>query len=181
MKGKSIVEYIIVDKNLQPTYYDLERHKINIWKCKVIGKFTEKKWETYNRLVAKYNKDMRHRSEYWNNHPVLSLHNTPYGYYDQEYDLDIKSAKALMKKITTLNKKNLPKFVLICTISIFLLKDVSIRSPPLKSIPKFKPFITMKIIDIIDNIPEVKKKNFLFPMKFRLGVFFINLISILKF
>tara|TARA_B100001287_G_scaffold13015_1_gene9756 strand:+ start:577 stop:1425 length:849 start_codon:yes stop_codon:yes gene_type:complete len=86
-KGKSIVEYIIVDKNLQPTYYDLEYHKINIWKCKVVGEFTEENWEIYNRLVAKYNKDMRHRSEYWNNHPVLSSHNTPYGYYDQGYDV----------------------------------------------------------------------------------------------
>ena len=35
--------------------------------------------------------------------------------------------------------------------------------------------------DIIDNKHEVKKKNFLFPMKFKLGVFFINLNSMLKF
>ena len=46
---------------------------------------------------------------------------TIYLYYDQEYDLDIKSAKTLIKKITTLNKKNLPKFVLICTINIVTL------------------------------------------------------------
>ena len=45
-------------------------------------------------------------------------------------------------------------------ISIFLLKDVSIKSPPLKSIPKLSPFIIKKNIEIIDNKPEVIKKNF---------------------
>jgi hypothetical protein len=46
---------------------------------------------------------------------------TIYLYYDQEYDLDIKSIKTLIKKITRLNKKNLPKFVLICTLNFVTL------------------------------------------------------------
>jgi hypothetical protein len=46
---------------------------------------------------------------------------TIYLYYDQEYDLDVRSLITLSKKITSLDKKNLPKFVLICTINIVTL------------------------------------------------------------
>ena len=46
-----------------------------------------------------------------------------------------------------------------------------LKSPPLKSIPKLSPFIIKKNIEIIDNKPEVIKKNFLLSIKFMLGVF----------
>lgn len=85
-KRKSKVKFIPLDKNLQPMYH-ISEYDINIWSCKVVGEFTEENWETYNHLVAKYNKDKRHRTEYWYNHPVLSSHIIPYGYYNRGYDI----------------------------------------------------------------------------------------------
>lgn len=102
-KRKSKVKFIPLDKNLQPMIH-ISECDINIWCCKVVGKFTEENWETYNRLVAKYNKDKRHRTEYWYNHPVLSSHIIPYGYYNHGYDI-MNGDVPLSETYSCLNQK----------------------------------------------------------------------------
>ena len=92
--GKSTIEYISVTKDMMPASryiygrpYITTVAKMNVWKCEVVGKFTAENWTTYNHLVAKYNKDMRHRKEFWDNHPVLRTIRKPYGYYNRCHDV----------------------------------------------------------------------------------------------
>ena len=60
---------------------------MNIWKCDVVGKFTNKNWKEYDNILQKYDLNMKCREEFWNNHPVLRYINKPYGYYDRRYDV----------------------------------------------------------------------------------------------
>ena len=102
-KRKSKVKFIPLDKNLQPMYH-ISEYDINIWSSKVVCEFTEENWEIYNRLVAKYNKDKKHRTEYWYNHPVLSSHIIPYGYYNRGYDV-MNGDVPLSETYSCLNQK----------------------------------------------------------------------------
>ena len=92
-KGKSSVEYIIVDKNLLPItirhnlLHDSRPYIMNVWKCKVIGEFTEENWEVFNHAIHKNNRDIKCREEFWNNHPVLSTLDKPWRYYHNEFDI----------------------------------------------------------------------------------------------
>ena len=70
---------------------------------------------------------------------------------------------------------------LITLISTLFFKLISISRPPLKSIPKFKPFQIRKKSEIIKKTADVMKKKFLLLRKLMFGVFFIILINMLKF
>lgn len=90
---KSTVEYVSVNKDMLPAsrkwngLYISYRSKMNVWKCDVVGEFTIDDWKTYDSILRKYNSDMKCRTEFWNNHPVLSILNIPWGYYDRRYDV----------------------------------------------------------------------------------------------
>ena len=91
--SKSTIEYVSVNKDMLPAsgvwngLYISHRSKMNVWKCDVVGKFTNDNWKTLNSVLHKYNHDMKCRTEFWNNHRVLSSLNIPWGYYDRRYDI----------------------------------------------------------------------------------------------
>ena len=70
---------------------------------------------------------------------------------------------------------------MILGISASFFKLISMSRPPLKSIPKFKPFKIRKKSEIIKKTADVVKKKFLLLRKLMFGVFFIILINMLKF
>lgn len=89
----SNVKYVSVNKYMNPAStiwngsYISYINKMNIWKCDVVGKFTNKNWKEYDNILQKYDLNMKCREEFWKNHPVLRYINKPYGYYDRRYDV----------------------------------------------------------------------------------------------
>ena len=93
---KNTVKYLYVNKNLLPTtakWSGYMQHKqicqntMNVWKCEVIGKFSEADWKAYYCAIRKFNQDMRCREEFWENHPVLNTLNKPHGFYNRYFDI----------------------------------------------------------------------------------------------
>ena len=91
--NKDTVKYVSVNKDMLPAArkfswkYYTDHDKINVWKCEVVGEFTPENWTAYSHAINDYNHDMKCRKEFWDNHPVLSYANIPYGYYDMRIDV----------------------------------------------------------------------------------------------
>lgn len=91
--GKDIVEYVSLDKDMLPAAaefshnYYRDHNKMNVWKCEVVGEFSPDNWDAYTRVIDDYNRDMKCRKEFWDNHPVLSYANRPYDYYNMRIDV----------------------------------------------------------------------------------------------
>jgi hypothetical protein len=91
---KNTVKYIHVNKDLLPittkwngAYMTYPNGAMNVWKCEVIGEFSAADWKAYYCAICKYNRDIKCREEFWNNHPVLNTLNIPYGFYNRYFDI----------------------------------------------------------------------------------------------
>ena len=93
VNGNSNIKYIGLTEDLLPTtsswngIYNTYRKSKSVWKCDVVGEFTRENWVAYNDVIHKYNRDMKCRDEFWDNHPVLRGLMKPYGFYDSRCDL----------------------------------------------------------------------------------------------
>jgi hypothetical protein len=101
--GKSTIEYVSVTKDMMPasSWYIYGRPyittlaKMNVWKCEVVGEFTPDNWAAYTHAIDDYNRNMKCRKEFWDNHPVLRTICKPYGYYNRCHDvMNVKIPKS---------------------------------------------------------------------------------------
>jgi hypothetical protein len=91
--GKSNVKYIAITEDFMPSgsdYYgtcDSYASSMSIWKCDVVGEFSIADWERYIKALADYNRDMRHRKEFWDNNPILRTIRKPWSYFNKNFDV----------------------------------------------------------------------------------------------
>jgi hypothetical protein len=91
--GKSNVKYIAITEDFMPSgseYYgtcDSYASSMSIWKCDVVGEFSIADWKRYIKALADYNRDMRHRNEFWDNNPILRTIRKPWSYFNKNFDV----------------------------------------------------------------------------------------------